>query len=191
MNLPASFKSCPRMGATPHRALQILCILVSSHAPVWGQRPGSRHPTGWAAFQVMPPYGGNVAGVAPGDPDDVSSHAPVWGQPDWDEQAVRKAKFQVMPPYGGNPAGHLGGGRYVCFKSCPRMGATLVLSGSSWSRIKFQVMPPYGGNTVMVFSPMVLPKFQVMPPYGGNALSWLFYSAVTGFQVMPPYGGNR
>ena len=97
---------------------------VSSHAPVWGQRPKMPSGVPLLCFKSCPRMGATLTGcLARGRPV-VSSHAPVWGQLGRDRLADILAVFQVMPPYGGN----------------------ITYDTDKKAQVTFQVMPPYGGN---------------------------------------------
>ena len=97
--------------------------------------------------------------------------------------------FQVMPPQGGIFLKILKMTQTICFKSCPRKGASAGFAPFVCV-VEFQVMPPQGGITVEVKAKMTVDKrFQVMPPQGGIDVPSVAKWIIKKFQVMPPQGG--
>ena len=138
----------------------------------------------------MPPYGGNrhYRGARESRPQ-VSSHAPVWGN-----QHCALALACV-----------------ICFKSCPRMGATVSISVSSF-RCSVSSHAPVWGQLALQRYLILLGLVSSHAPVWGqpsgrrrdatlvvvssHAPVWgqLYLGHVADevdkFQVMPPYGGN-
>ena len=209
---PRSFKSCPRMGATEKPGRRWDAIVVSSHAPVWGQHsPALYREYAWK-FQVMPPYGGNPIRCRSRCRLPCFKSCPRMGA-----TYIGPAAYPVMTSFKSCPRMGATCGlsilryRPSCFKSCPRMGATFGTNHNCPWLPSFKSCPRMGATHCnrYIITPHI--RFQVMPPYGGNgagrdarAMLLCFKScprmgapksrqaapATRKFQVMPPYGGN-
>ena len=142
---PQSFKSCPREGASTPTSGGRCNAGVSSHAPVRGhQRRRAWQHQEPGCFKSCPREGASIRGCE-GDVIDyeVSSHAPVRGHPRIAPQARKSQCVSSHAPVRGHRAdGDAGTVGTICFKSCPREGAS-PRPGSNPSRHPaFQVMPP-------------------------------------------------
>ena len=125
-----SFKSCPRKGASLNLPTYTASFTSFKSCP----RKGASFPR-WPVrvtrkqFQVMPPQGGIGVGVPCVQMLRVSSHAPARGHLTQAQKLSSiQMQFQVMPPQGGIRWIHgRGTWRRLCFKSCPRKGASGLL----------------------------------------------------------------
>ena len=124
MLVSASFKSCPREGASESRVMIANRYKFQVMPPRGGIYRMGLFSISSILFQVMPPRGGigrlllQQAVVT-----HVSSHAPARGH------LVRLRAVRLLQQ---------------SFKSCPREGASTPFSSAS-KRSAFQVMPPRGG----------------------------------------------
>ncbi len=186
----ASFKSCPRVGASFRRCLSCWPRTRFKSCPRVGASQRRGGPSSSRTFQVVPRVGGIICRPWWICDRLCFKSCPRVGASVARLSVILSTVFQVVPPCGGiflersgdfldagfqvvpPCGGHRGfipwfSALILCFKSCPRVGASFVTLDRPAVLTVFKSCPRVGGIADFVVTSSPSGKFQVVPRVGG------------------------